>query len=150
MAAKAAARACWIIAGYVEPRMDTNGHEEGQLLHRELVYSLVGCAFEVLKELGHGLHEKPYENALAVEYRRRSISFDQQRRFDVLYKGVPVGEYVPDLLVEGAVIVDAKVIDHITDHERGQMLNYLKITRLRVGLILNFKKPRLEWERIVL
>jgi GxxExxY protein len=130
--------------------MDTNEHEKGQLLHRELVYSLVGCAFEVLKELGHGLHEKPYENALAVEYGLRAIPFDQQRHYDVIYKGVPVGEFVPDLLVADSVIVDAKVIERITDHERGQMLNYLRISKLRVGLILNFKKPRLEWERIVL
>jgi GxxExxY protein len=63
---------------------------------------------------------------------------------------VQVSEYVPDLLVAAAVIVDAKVIDRITDFERGQMLNYLRITKLRVGLIINFHKPKLEWERIVL
>jgi GxxExxY protein len=57
---------------------------------------------------------------------------------------------VPDLLVAAAVIVDAKVIDRITDFERGQMLNYLRITKLRVGLIINFHKPKLEWGRIVL
>jgi GxxExxY protein len=63
---------------------------------------------------------------------------------------VQVSEYVPDLLVAAAVIVDAKVIDRITDFERGQMLNYLRINKLRVGLIINFHKPKLEWERIVL
>ena len=61
-----------------------------------------------------------------------------------------VGEFVPDLIVDSSVIVDTKVIDRITDIERGQMLNYLRITKLRVGLILNFKNPKLEWERIVL
>ena len=61
-----------------------------------------------------------------------------------------VGEFVPDLIAFRGVIVDAKVIDRITDHERGQMMNYLRITKLRVGLILNFKHARLEWERIVL
>ncbi len=61
-----------------------------------------------------------------------------------------VGEYVPDLIAGAAVIVDTKVIERITDVERGQMLNYLKITGLKVGLIVNFKRPKLEWERIVL
>jgi GxxExxY protein len=130
--------------------MDTNEHEEGHILHRELVYSVVGCALEVLKGLGHGLHEKPYENALVVEFGLRGIAFDQQRRHDVRYKGVLVGEFIPDLIAASAVVVDAKVIDHITDVERGQMLNYLRITKLRVGLIINFRKPKLEWERLVL
>lgn len=130
--------------------MDTNGHESNQLLHKELVYSIVGCAIEVLNEVGHGLHEKPYENALVVEFKLRNIVFEQQRRFDVRYKNVSVGEFVPDLIAGGAVVVDTKVIDRITDVERGQMLNYLRITRLRVGLIINFKRPKLEWERIVL
>lgn len=105
---------------------------------------------EVLNELGAGLHEKPYENALAVEFKLRGIAYDQQRRFQVDYKGVYIGEYIPDLIADGAVIVDTKVIERITDAERGQMLNYLKITGLKVGLIINFKRPKLEWERIVL
>ena len=74
----------------------------------------------------------------------------QQPRFDVLYKAVKVGEYVPDLIAFKAVVVDAKVIEAITDQERGQMLNYLRITGLKVGVILNFKRAKLEWERIVL
>jgi GxxExxY protein len=63
---------------------------------------------------------------------------------------VQVSEYVPDLIAFGSLVVDTKVIDRITDHERGQMLNFLRITGLRVGLILNFKRSRLEWERLVL
>ena len=85
-----------------------------------------------------------------VEFGLKGIPFDQQRRFDVRYKGIQVGEFVPDLIAAGVVVVDAKVIDRVTDIERGQMLNYLRISKLRVGLIINFHKPRLEWERIVL
>ncbi|WP_438480935.1 GxxExxY protein [Oleiharenicola lentus] len=129
--------------------MDTNAHEE-KWLHGDLVYQIVGCALEVSRELGHGLHEKPYENAMVVEMGIRGLTFDQQQRYDVMYKGIQVSEYVPDLVVGGSVVVDSKVIEHITDHERGQMLNYLRITKLRVGLIINFKKPRLEWERVIL
>ena len=105
---------------------------------------------EVLNELGHGLHEKPYENALVVELGLTSIPFLQQPHYEVLYKGVKVGEYIPDLIAFGAIVVDAKVVEAITDHERGQMLNYLKITGLKLGLILNFRRAKLEWERIIL
>jgi GxxExxY protein len=104
----------------------------------------------VLNELGHGLNEKCYENALVVEFRLKGIGFSQQRQFEVLYKRERVGLFIPDLIAFDQVMVDTKVIDCITDNERGQMLNYLRITKLRVGLILNFKHPRLEWERIVL
>jgi len=68
----------------------------------------------------------------------------------VQYKGVIVGEFIPDLIVGQAVVVDTKVIEAITDWERGQMLNDLRVTKLRVGLILNFRRPRLEWERLIL
>ena len=114
------------------------------------MYQIVGSAIEVLNEIGHGIHEKPYENALVVEFGIRKIPFKQQVSFDVLYKGHRVGLFIPDLIAFDQVVVDAKVIDRITDVERGQMLNYLKITKLRAGVILNFKNPKLEWERIVL
>ena len=127
--------------------MDTNN---GKLLAKEEVFQIVGCAIEVLNALGHGLLEKPYENALAVEFGLRSIPFRQQPVFNVLYKGQNVGLFIPDLIAFDSVVVDTKVIDRITDHERGLMLNYLRITKLRVGVILNFKHAKLEWERIVL
>lgn len=130
----------------LEPQMNTDRH--GLLLKPE-TQTILGCAFEVLNELGHGLLEKPYENALVVEFGLRDIACEQQRRFDVLYKAVKVGEYVPDLIAFGCVVVDTKVVDHITDHELGQMLNYLKITGHPVGLILNFRRARLEWKRVV-
>ena len=131
----------------MKPRMDANRRE---LILKEEVYAVVGCALEVLNVRGHGLHEKIYENCLCVEFGLRGIPFTQQERHRVMYKGAVVGEYVPDLVVQGKVIVDTKTIDRITDHERGQMLNYLRITALPVGVILNFKHARLEWERLVL
>jgi GxxExxY protein len=120
------------------------------LLFRDEVFRIAGAAMEVLNTLGHGLHEKPYENALVVEFGLAQIPVEQQKRFPVLYKGVQVSEYVPDLIAFGSVIVDAKVIDRISDHERGQMLNYLRISGLKVGLLLNFQCAKLEWERVVL
>ena len=127
--------------------MHTN---EQKVILRDEVFRIVGCALEVLNALGHGLVEKPYENALVVEFGLQGIAFRQQPPFEIVYKGHKVGLFVPDLIVFETVVVDAKVIERITDHERGLMLNYLRTTKLRVGVILNFKRAKLEWERIVL
>ena len=127
--------------------MDTNC---GESLAKEEVFEIVGCAIEVLNTLGHGLVEKPYENALAIEFSLRNVPFRQQPSFNILYKEHQVGLFIPDLIAFDTVVVDTKVIDRITDHERGLMLNYLRITALRVGVILNFKRAKLEWDRIVL
>lgn len=127
--------------------MDANKRE---LILKEEVYAVVGSAIEVLNVRGHGLHEKIYENCLCVEFGLRGISYMQQERHRVMYKGEVVGEYIPDLVVQGKLIVDTKTIERITDHEPGQMLNYLRITGLPAGVILNFKHARLEWERLVL
>ena len=130
--------------------MDPNIPPEDKLLYKNEVFQIVGCAIEVLNTLGHGILEKPYENALVVEFRLRQIPFRQQPVFDVLYKANKVGLFVPDLIVFDSIVVDTKVIDRITDHERGLMLNYLRITKLRVGIILNFKHRKPEWERLIL
>ena len=127
--------------------MDTNTEK---LLLKEDVFQVVGCAIEVLNTLGHGLLEKPYESALVVEFSLRKIPFRQQPSFDVLYKGYNIGLFVSDLIVFDTLVADTKVIDKITDHERGLMLNYVRITGLRVGVIHNFKHPKLEWQRIAL
>jgi GxxExxY protein len=127
-----------------------NTNREKVLLLKAEVFQIVGCAIEVLNALGHGLLEKPYENALVVELGLGQIAVRQQAPFDVLYKGQKVGVFVPDLIAFDSVVVDTKVIERITDHDRGLMLNYLRITGLRVGVILNFKHRKLEWERIAL
>ena len=126
--------------------MDANEHE---LIYKEEVYNIVNSAIEVINSLGHGLFEEVYENALIVEFSLRNIPFLQQQRFIVSYKGHDVGEYIPDLIVYNLIIVEIKTIYKITNHERGQLINYLKITSKKVGIILNFKKSKLEWERFV-
>jgi GxxExxY protein len=124
--------------------------DDAKLLFKHEVFQIVGCAIEVLNTLGHGIVEKPYENALVVEFRLKQIPFRQQPIFDLLYKDRKVGTFVPDLIAFDAIVIDTKVIDRIADHERGLMLNYLRITQKRVGVILNFKHRKLEWERIIL
>jgi len=133
-----------------DSKIDLQHPENTKLLLKDETHQILGCAFDVLNEIGHGFHEKVYENALVVEFKLRGIPYEQQKRFPIIYKGDLVAEFVPDLIAFGSVIVDTKVIERIADHERGRMNNYLKITKLRVGLTLNFKNPRLEWDRLVL
>ncbi len=133
-----------------DERPDLRRGGELKLILKSETEKIIGFAFDVLNEVGPGLNEKIYENSLTVLFKQNDVAFDQQRRFPVLFRGVKVGEFIPDLIVFGSVIVDTKVIDRITAHERGEMLNYLRITKLRVGLILNFKNARLEFDRIVL
>ena len=123
--------------------------DENKLLHAEETGEILNCSFEVLNEIGHGLHEKIYENSLVVEFGLRDIDYSQQSEYPVLYNTVKVGTYVPDLIAFNTIVVDTKTIDRITNNERGKMLNYLNHTGLRVGLIINFKHAKLEWKRVV-
>ena len=123
--------------------------ENTRFLLKEETHRIIGCAFEVLNAIGPGFYEKVYENALVVDFRLLGIVFNQQRRFDITYKQTVVGFYIPDLIVFDQIIVDCKTIERIGEEERGKMINYLKVTGLRVGLILNFKHAKLEFERVV-
>jgi GxxExxY protein len=129
-----------------KPRIHTDAHG---LLMEDETRQIIGCAMEVLNTLGHGLLEKSYENALCVEFKLRGIPVCQQSRFNVMYKTVKVGEFVPDLIIFDKLIVDTKTIERIGDYEKGQVINYLKITGLKVGLILNFRYAKLQWRRVV-
>jgi GxxExxY protein len=121
-----------------------------ELIEKELVFKIAGHAMEVHNEVGHGLREKTYERALCREFDLQDVSYNQQAVYPVFYKGEKIDDYIPDLVVEDRVVVDTKTVEAINDDHRGQILNYLKITGLKVGLIINFKNQKLEWERIVL
>jgi len=98
-----------------------------KLIHRELSESILGAAMKVLNTLKPGLSEKAYENALAIELRKRGHRVEQQRQFDVMYEGERVDTLVPDLIVDDAVIVDPKVVSDFTDTHLAQMIGYLAI-----------------------
>jgi GxxExxY protein len=120
-----------------------------ELLHKELSESIIGAAMTVLNTLKPGLDEKLYENALAIELRKRGHSVDQQRRYQVHYDGILIGELVPDLLVDELVVVDPKVVSAFNESHQAQMIGYLAITGLRLAILLNFKSMKLDWKRIV-
>src|SRR5262249_11186857 len=123
---------------------------EDDFLFKDETYQIIGCAMEIINTVGNGFFEKIYENALVTEFELRKIPYRQQSRYAVLYKGKTLGEYIPDLVAFDGIIVEIKTIDRITHQERGQVLNYLKVTGFKVGLILNFKNSKLEYERVAL
>src|SRR3982751_6359063 len=119
------------------------------MIHEQLSGELIGAAMEVLNELEPCLDEKLYERALIIELTRRGHVISVQRSFPVSYRGELIGNLIPDLIVDDAVIVDPKVVACFTDTHIAQMLGYLNITGLDLALLLNFKNARLEWKRVL-
>ncbi len=123
---------------------------EEKLLYHELTHAIIGAAMEVHTVLGPGFLEAVYEEALAHEFNLRSIPFERQADLCVDYKGIKAGRYRADFWVDSKVIVELKAIQRLTNVEMAQLINYLKATQMRVGLLLNFATPRLEYERRIL
>jgi GxxExxY protein len=109
-----------------------------------LTESIIGCAIEVHRELGPGLLENAYEIPLRIQLAKKRLRFDHQRVIPLIFDGVRVGDYKPDLIVEGQVIVEVKSVLHFEPVFVSQMLTYLRITGLRRGLILNFNRAVLK------
>ena len=119
------------------------------MLHEEITGAIIGAGMTVLGALKPGLDEKLYENAMVIELKRMGRRTDQQHEFPVRYRGELIGRLIPDLIIDDAVIVDAKVVKQFNDDHIAQMLGYLAITDLEVGLLLNFKYAQLKWKRII-
>ena len=119
-----------------------------ELIHYELSESIIGAGMTVLNILRPGLDEKLYERAMVIELQKRGHSIEQQRQFPVFYDGINIGSLIPDLIVDEAVIVDTKIATRFSETHVAQMLGYLNITGLRLAILLNFKKAKLEWKRI--
>ncbi|MCH7812757.1 MAG: GxxExxY protein [Planctomycetes bacterium] len=121
----------------------------GSLLFEDLTYGIRAAVFEVSTTLGIGFLEKVYENALVRELPLRGLNCTQQQPIRVLYKGDTVGDYVADIVVEGKVLLELKVVECINDLHRAQVLNYLKATGLQLGLLINFYYPKAQIVRLV-
>lgn len=111
--------------------------------HADTTEQIIGAFYHVYNTLGYGFLEKVYENAMAIELRKRGLNVVQQVPIKVYYDGHLVGEYFADLLVEGKVIVELKAVEALAAEHEAQLLNYLKATEIEVGLLLNFgPKPQ--------
>jgi GxxExxY protein len=120
-----------------------------KMLYRAQSESIIGAAMLVLNTLKPGLSEKAYENAMVIELKKRGHSIEQQRRFDVFYDGQWVDTLVPDLLVDGLIVLDPKVVTDFNDTHIAQMMGYLAITGFRLAILINFKHADLRWKRVV-
>ena len=123
-----------------------------QTKHDDLTYRIVGCAMAVHNKLGPGLREDSYQRALEVLLAERALSFEPQKLIPVTageQNGAVVGYYIPDFVVDGAVVVEIKALDGFDNAHLAQVIGYLTVTSCQVGLLINFGQRRLEWRRIL-
>ena len=116
----------------------------------DITYEIRGAVFKVNKILGSGFLEKVYENALQIELKDRGLKTFSQVPLKVVYEGVIVGEYFADILVENCVLLELKTVDKLNKIHEAQLLNYLKATGIKVGLLINFYHQKAEVKRFVL
>jgi GxxExxY protein len=119
------------------------------LIHREVTQKIIGAAFEVHQQLGYGFLERVYQRALQVELVRHGGAAEIEKRIQVLYKGTVVGDYDADLIVDGCVVVEIKTAADYDKRDEAQLLNELKATGIKVGLLLNFGRTSLTHKRLV-
>ena len=122
-----------------------------ELIYRDEVYEIVGAAMEVHKELGCGFLEAVYQEGFLIELRGKKMPFESQKQLAIYYKGKRLEkEYYADVVCYGKIIVELKALDRLTSKEESQILNYLKASGLKVGVLINFGATSLEWKRFVL
>ena len=120
------------------------------LLYKELSYQIIAAVFEVHNHLGSGFLEKVYEKALLREFQLRGIKAVTQKELPVSYKGEEIACYYADILVNDEILLELKALDKITPQHEAQVLNYLKATGIRLGLLINFGNTRVEYKRLLL
>ncbi|MGE3468500.1 MAG: GxxExxY protein [Pyrinomonadaceae bacterium] len=123
-----------------------------EILYKDEVYAIAGAMFEVYKTLGIGFLEPVYQEALSIEFIARGVPHEREKTLQLYYKEVSLEKrYVADFVCFDHIILELKVVPKLTNIEVAQLLNYLKITKTKLGLLANFgASPRLEWKRYVL
>jgi GxxExxY protein len=127
--------------------MDKQDSPDRPMAHSNITETIIGCAFEVMNELGSGFLESVYEKALVHALRQKGLMALSQHPLKVMFRGVCVGDFFADILVESKVIVELKAVKAIAPEHQAQIINYLNATGLEVGLIINFGNPKLEYRR---
>jgi GxxExxY protein len=133
----------------MKPGLEADELHRVHLVHRETTEKIIGAAFEVHQQLGYGFLERVYQRELQVELLRRGATAELEKRIQVLYKAVLVGEYEADIVVDGCVIVEIKVAPEYDKRDEAQLLNELKATGLKVGVVLNFGRTKVAYKRLV-
>ena len=127
--------------------MDKQDGQDSGLKHEQITKNVIGCAFEVINELGAGFLESVYEKALLLALQQKGLSVISQHPVKVLFRGECVGDFYADILVEDKVIVELKAVKAIAPEHQAQTINYLNATGIEVGLLINFGNPKLEYKR---
>jgi GxxExxY protein len=127
--------------------MDFQNGQDKVLKYEELTKNVIGCAFEVINELGAGFLESVYEKALLLALRQKGLSATAQLPVKVVFRNECVGEFYADILVENKVIVELKAVKAIAPEHQAQIINYLNATGIEVGLLINFGNQKLEYKR---
>jgi GxxExxY protein len=122
--------------------------DEKELPHAEVTTAILGCCFDVMKELGPGFLERVYKNALLIAMRQKELEVEVERAYEVTFRGKVIGRYHADLVVNQAVIVELKCCESLIREHQAQLFNYLKVANLPVGLLVNFVRRKLEWKRL--
>jgi GxxExxY protein len=122
--------------------------QDKKLPHFELTGSILNCCFEVMKELGPGFLENVYKNALLIAMRQKGLQIEVERPFEVVFRDNVIGRYRADLIVEQTVIVELKCCESLGKEQQAQLFNYLKVSQLPIGLLVNFRRGKLEWKRL--
>jgi GxxExxY protein len=128
---------------------DSKSVSSSVLLEGALTEKILGAAFKVQNTLGAGFLEKVYENAWCIELRKGGLAVECQKAFPVRYEGVVVGDYIADLVVCAKVVVECKAVTNLDQVHEAQLMNYLKANGLRVGLLINFARSKLQYRRFV-
>ena len=122
--------------------------KDKKLPYFELTGSILNCCFEVMKELGPGFVENIYKNALLIAMRQKGLQVEVEKSFEVMFRGTVIGRYRTDLVVGQTVIVELKCCESLVREHQAQLFNYLKVSQLPIGLLVNFRRGKLEWKRL--
>jgi GxxExxY protein len=126
-----------------------NTDTKPELIEKDLTDKIIGACMEVSNELGTGFLESVYEKALVIALTARGLKVQAQAPLEVRFRGHLVGEFYADILVEGRVVVEVKAAKALNAEHEAQLINYLRATGIKVGLLVNFGRPRVEWKRLV-
>lgn len=118
------------------------------MLHKDITGKILECSFEVSNEMGAGFLESVYENALLIALGQKGIHADRQVRLEVQFRGLIVGKFIADLIVEDVVLVELKAISKVLPEHKAQVINYLKATGMKTALLINFGTPKVDYHRL--
>ena len=119
-----------------------------ELPHSAISETIIGCCFEIMRELGSGFLENVYKNALFIAMKQKGLNVSAEQSFEVMFRNCKVGRYIADLIVENVIVVELKCCASLLPEHKAQVINYLKASGISVGLLINFGQQKLEYKRL--